>query len=623
MAEPDDDIIIEDIPQQRRNSFSFRRGENRNLDEAMNTFRREAGNRRPEEPQPEEPQREPQQEVHREEPRREPQPEEPQQEVHQGEPQREPQAVNPNIQDPQVQPNILNPQVQDPNVKVPDQQARNPEVQNPNLQVKNPEVQPQAVNPEAQNPNPQVKNPEVQPQAVNPEVQNPNLQVQNPEVQPQAVNPENDQERRRREEREAEQQARNLFNQQQDRQRRAVAEAENQPAANAKPDVQKKNEEKVQQPEKDAKKENPFKGTVDAQEMKDGTFLQTQSDRIRTLRYLTREVTFGSRRGFSSREFRKIKQDLFKLDKFMRTVNGRTSLKKAEMEEYERLTMNVRESTEVYLKKKRASLMRKAGADGKVRITKYQQKRLLAIKELQNEVDALRHDMYDPVVQNQKEELQKKCNEKINDMKETLDGLYQTEAKNRNLKPALEGAVHQTLFYLDRMDSLSKSFRMKPGESFQKTKERLNKDLQPSEQDLQRIAHHDLTKSIVDAGMKAIQKGKPFSLDDIKRLKAEYIRKNARRYMERRDRLAAPQEPEAQNRLQNDRVQPENQLANNKQAEQRKKAEPKKQAEQGKKAEPERRERNSVRNQVRQPLQPEQNPRRMSHVVAPRHKGLQ
>ena len=581
MAEPDDDIIIEDIPQQRRNSFSFRRGENRDLDEAMNTFRREAGNRRPEEPQPEEPQREPQQEVHREEPRREPQPEEPQQEVHQGEPQREPQAVNPNIQDPQVQPNILNPQVQDPNVKVPDQQARNPEVQNPNLQV------------------------------------------QNPEVQPQAVNPENDQERRRREEREAEQQARNLFNQQQDRQRRTVAEAENQPAANAKPDVQKKNEKQVQQPEKDAKKENPYKGTVDAQEMKDGTFLQTQSDRIRTLRYLTREVTFGSRRGFSSREFRKIKQDLFKLDKFMRTVNGRTSLKKAEMEEYERLTMNVRESTEVYLKKKRASLMRKAGADGKVRITKYQQKRLLAIKELQNEVDALRHDMYDPVVQNQKEELQKKCNEKINDMKETLDGLYQTEAKNQNLKPALEGAVHQTLFYLDRMDSLSKSFRMKPGESFQKTKERLNKDLQPSEQDLQRIAHHDLTKSIVDAGMKAIQQGKPFSLDDIQRLKAEYIRKNARRYMERRDRLAAPQEPEAQNRLQNDRVQPENQLANNKQVEQRKKAEPKKQAEQGKKAEPERRERNSVRNQVRQPLQPEPNPRRMSHVVAPRHKGLQ
>jgi hypothetical protein len=474
--------------------------------------------------------------------------------VHQGEPQREPQAVNPNIQDPQVQPNILNPQVQDPNVKVPDQQARNPEVQNPNPQVQNPEVQPQAVNPEAQNPNPQVQNPEVQPQAVNPEVQNPNLQVQNPEVQPQAVNPENDQERRRREEREAEQQARNLFNQQQDRQRRTVAEAENQPAANAKPDVQKKkNEKQVQQPEKDAKKENPYKGTVDAQEMKDGTFLQTQSDRIRTLRYLTREVTFGSRRGFSSREFRKIKQDLFKLDKFMRTVNGRTSLKKAEMEEYERLTMNVRESTEVYLKKKRASLMRKAGADGKVRITKYEQKRLLAIKELQNEVDTLRHDMFDPAIQNQKEELQKKCNQKINDMKETLDGLYQTGARDQNLKPALEGAVHQTLFYLGRMDSLSKSFRMKPGESFRKTKERLNKDLKPSEQDLRRIAGHDLTKSIVDAGMKEIKKGKTFSVDDVKRLKAEYIKKNARRNMERRERLVAPQAPEVQNRQQNPR----------------------------------------------------------------------
>ena len=472
MAEPDDDIIIEDIPQQRRNSFSFRREENRDLDVAMDAFRRNDGNRRPEEPQPERPRQDaPRQEA-------------PRQDV--------------------------------PRHDAPRQEAPRPEA--------------------------------------------PRQEAPRQEVQPQAMDQENNEARRRREEQEAQQRQRNRdnFNRQQD-QRRRNAEAvenqpvENQPVENAGPNVQRRNERQVQQPERDARKENPYKGTVDAQEMKDGTFLQTQSDKIRTLRYLTREVTFGSRRGFSSPEFRKIKQDLYKLDKFMRTVNGRTSLKKEEMEEYERLTMNVRESTDVYLKKKRASLMKRAGADGKVKMTKYEQKRLLAIKELQNEVDTLRHDMFDPAIQNQKEELQKKCNQKINDMKETLDGLYQTGARDQNLKPALEGAVHQTLFYLGRMDSLSKSFRMKPGESFRKTKERLNKDLKPSEQDLRRIAGHDLTKSIVDAGMKEIKKGKTFSVDDVKRLKAEYIKKNARRNMERRERLVAPQAPEVQNRQQNPR----------------------------------------------------------------------
>ena len=114
-------------------------------------------------------------------------------------------------------------------------------------------------------------------------------------------------------------------------------------------------------------------------------------------------------------------------------------------------------------------------------------------------------------------------------MKETLDGLSHAGYKDDKLKEVLTGAVVRTLFFMNRMDSVERSIRLQPGESVKRSTKRLTRDLRPSKQDMDRTAKMELTKNIVDEGMKEIKAGKVFSTDDVARLQQEYIRKNAKK----------------------------------------------------------------------------------------------
>ncbi len=348
---------------------------------------------------------------------------------------------------------------------------------------------------------------------------------------------------------EQEQRNRDEFNRQQDQRRReSEANLLNQQAQQNRQNQQAQQEQEARQqrerevqlgkkkPKKAKKQEVSYRGTVNAQEGLDDKFLSEQAGQIRAMRYLTREVTFGARRGFSSPEFRRIKQDLHRLDSFMRTINGRTSLNPEEMAEYERLTLKVHSSTAHYLKKKKADIEKRKGADGKVKISAYEKKRIMAIRDIQQEIGKLRADMYEKDLQKHKESMQKTCTDKINDLKDTLNDIYVAGAKNDAMKPVLEESVTRTLFYLNRMDSLNNTFRMKPGMTFKKAKESMNRNLEPTKQELELIAKHQLTTDIVNAGMKAVKEGKEFSTDDIARLQKQYIQKNARTLAEQRRR---------------------------------------------------------------------------------------
>ena len=291
-------------------------------------------------------------------------------------------------------------------------------------------------------------------------------------------------------------------------------------------------------------------------------FLAEQENKTRMLRFLTREVTFGARRGFSSPEFRKVKQDLYKLDKYLKTLNGRTKLTEEEMRYYEYYTNKVYDSASVYLRKKQAAINARKDAKGNVKISLYEKKRIMAIKRVQQDIFGMRKDMYEPELKKQKDEMQKRCSEKIAEMKETLDSVAHAEAKNENLKPVLKEAVVNTLFYLNRMSTLEKSFRIKPGETLDQTKNRMNRNLEPRPRDKEKIAGHELTESIVEAGMKAIKEGKQFTADDIQRLQNEYIKKNARKIMEQKRRRANLQglrrQPQDQAQVQNPQAQAQN-----------------------------------------------------------------
>ena len=307
----------------------------------------------------------------------------------------------------------------------------------------------------------------------------------------------------------------------------------------AKKQGKKKQDEKKQEP-KDLKKtedqlldddvvrdnrKNPYKDEVTALKDIQDTTMSKQWKEVRALRAMTRVIDK------KSKEYKVVRKHLRALDDYLKMLRGRTQLTKEEMEKYELLTMRALKASDNYEKAERERL-KKSGK----KPTRQEEQRLRGIKEIRRSVTQLRSEMYENELKRRKEEMEKKCQEKLQDMQETLDGLHKTGAKSLKLREQLGGAVTRTLFYMNRMDSLASSFHMKEGEAYPHTMKRLNRDLKPTKKDFQNVAKHELTKSIVDAGMKAIKDGDAFTTEDVKRLQKEYLRKHARRLMQERKR---------------------------------------------------------------------------------------
>ena len=260
------------------------------------------------------------------------------------------------------------------------------------------------------------------------------------------------------------------------------------------------------------------------------TLLEKQQKEVHSLRAMLKIVTEGEKRP----EFTLVKKQLYNLDAFLRKTAGRKKLNRKEMETYELLTMKAYKATAFYdkvMEKEEAALKSRGG-----QLSKKDIKRLNAMDKIRESVQQMRGNMYEQEMQRKKEAMRKKCEEKMQSMKDTLDGLNHARYKDNQLKEILTGAVVRTLFYMNRMDSVEKSIRLLPGESVKRSTKRLNRDLRPSKQDMDRTAKMELTQSIVDEGMKEIKAGKEFSTDDIARLQRTYIRKNAARLAAERKR---------------------------------------------------------------------------------------
>jgi len=275
------------------------------------------------------------------------------------------------------------------------------------------------------------------------------------------------------------------------------------------------------------RRENPFKGTVNAQPELDETLLDNQQKESRALRFLTRYSTRGARYGFSSPEFRQVKKRLYLLDHFMRTIAGRTKLTAEEMENYEYFTMAAYKATQIYEKKKDAE-EKQLLARGK-KPSQYEQKRRKAIKEIQRSISQMREDMYERDLNRRKEEMRKIARDKIQEMQDNLDDINYKSMKDDEIRQTLTGVVVNTLFYMNRMTGIEKNLKMKPGKSYKQVTENLSNEMKPTKMDLQNIEKNELTKMIVEEGMKAIKAGKKFTVNDIEKIQKEYIRKMGRK----------------------------------------------------------------------------------------------
>ena len=255
--------------------------------------------------------------------------------------------------------------------------------------------------------------------------------------------------------------------------------------------------------------------------------MSKQWKEVRALRSMTRVIDK------KSKEYKAVRKHLRALDDYLKMLRGRTQLTKEEMEKYELLTMRALKASDNYEKAERERL-KKSGK----KPTRQEEQRLRGIKEIRRSVTQLRSEMYENELKRRKEEMEKKCQEKLQDMQETLDGLHHAGSKNPQLKEVLGGVVVQTLFYMNRMDTLEKTIRIRPGHPYKRTSDRLDRDLRPSKQDLDNVAKQELTQSIVTAGMKAIKAGEEFTIDDIRKLQKKYIRKNAKRMAQEEKRRA-------------------------------------------------------------------------------------
>ena len=275
---------------------------------------------------------------------------------------------------------------------------------------------------------------------------------------------------------------------------------------------------------------NPYLGTVNAQGEINESLLEKQRMEVHSLRAMMYYVTDGEKRP----EFTLVKKQLYNLEGFLARTAGRKKLTKKEMETYELLTMKAYKATAFYdkaMEKEEAALKAKGS-----NFTKKDIKRLNAMDKIRESISQMRSNMYEKEMQRKKEAMQKKCEEKVQNMKETLDGLNHARYKDSQLREILTGAVVRTIFFMNRMDTLEKSICLHPGESVKNSTKRMNRDLRPTRQDMERTARMELTQSIVDAGMKEIKAGNTFTTDDIVRLQKMYIRKNAARLAANRKR---------------------------------------------------------------------------------------
>ena len=277
---------------------------------------------------------------------------------------------------------------------------------------------------------------------------------------------------------------------------------------------------------------NPYAGTVSAKaEIEEGLLSKGAKD-VHKMRYALREAT--SRFKKVSNEYKAMQVHLKRLDRFMRTIDGRTKLTEAEMETFEKLSMSAYKSTEKYLEKKGVQREERKAQHKKESKGEYEDVRIKVTFDVQERLQDLRKKMYADETKQKREALQKKCDDRMHDLSEDLAELKEAGVKEPRFRQKLEHTVCETLFNINRMSSLKTELGLRPGESMGRMNRRLDRSMNMSEQAENNIKQHDMTKEIFERVVKKLEKGESLTADTIREMQQDYVRKAGRRLAERR-----------------------------------------------------------------------------------------
>jgi hypothetical protein len=254
-----------------------------------------------------------------------------------------------------------------------------------------------------------------------------------------------------------------------------------------------------------------------------------QAGKVNRLKHLTRKMTLGvvGPYGQSSSSYRKIAKDLNALDQFMKEIDGRTNLTAEEMETYDKLSLNVYRSSKEYLLGKAMANTVEADEEGidvmvgtdEVHMSpknEYERTRIRTIEKIQNDIQAMREEMFANQIAAKKDEMNKSFDQGKMEEELAREQMVGKDA-NAELKSSMEQSVAKTLFYDNRIKSLENSndFTVKPGETFVGAMNRLDKSVTPTEDDINNILETDQAQKIVEAGLAKQKEGKGITTAEI------------------------------------------------------------------------------------------------------------
>jgi hypothetical protein len=149
--------------------------------------------------------------------------------------------------------------------------------------------------------------------------------------------------------------------------------------------------------------------------------------------------------------------------------------------------------------------------------------------KMMEDIERWRKEMFEKEIAEKRKEITEKCQkeaEKAEAIRDQMLSVNNTPENMKALQHNMEESIARTLYYNNRIDQLTKKgeFNMHPDESLSKAKERLNKAVEPTPQELDEIKKSELCKTLVEQGNEKLKNKDVLTAEEIKKSQNDYIK---------------------------------------------------------------------------------------------------
>ncbi len=326
----------------------------------------------------------------------------------------------------------------------------------------------------------------------------------------------------------------------------------NQPKKEGEEPEKENKQPEIQKPVRKPKKINTRKGIFNEVVYNDDNLIRESASESNKLVEMVKTAPV---RGRISSEYLDMRKHMIKLNKFLQRTRGRSVLTAEEIQEFDRLSMNVVTSSKTYVDKKDAEREDRIDLEDRENTTKkfktdkakrsYMQgyksevemDRTNIVRNVNESVEQIRQKMFKDAIAGKIKEMQEKCDLEVAKREDERNHLPTQNLGDRELHDTMEKNIVETEFYANRMKSLKpEDLTVKPGESLGHALGRLDSYLAPKPKDLRGIKENQLTKKLVDEGVEKTKKGEVLTKADMDKAMKQEVQNLARPVIDQRNR---------------------------------------------------------------------------------------